>query len=62
MSLRTVLRGGVAAVCIAATVVPAGAAAPAKTDARQPLDVRVAQAKDITRLEFHWNGRASVST
>lgn len=62
MSLRMVLRGGVAAVCIAATVVPAGAAAPAKTDARGPLDVRVAQAKDFTRLEFHWNGRASVST
>ncbi|WP_269716231.1 tetratricopeptide repeat protein [Caulobacter sp. NIBR2454] len=62
MSLRTVLRGGVAAVCIAATVAPAGVAAPARTDARGPLDVRVAQAKDFTRLEFHWTGRASVST
>ena len=57
MGLRAVLRSGVAAVCIAGTVAPTGYAAPSSAP-RPAVDVRVAQAKDFSRIEFHWAGGA----
>jgi tetratricopeptide (TPR) repeat protein len=58
MSLRQALRSGVAAIAIASVVAPAGLAAPPKGQAapRGTLDVRVAQAKTFSRVEFHWAG------
>jgi len=59
MSLRQALRSGVAAVCIAGVVAPAGLASPqAALDpaAVGPLDVHVAQAEGFSRVEFHWRG------
>ena len=61
MSLRRTLRSGVAAACIVGVAPPAGYAAPAVA-ARPALDVRVAQAKDFSRVEFHWAGGARVTT
>ena len=61
MSLRRTLRSGVAAACIVGVAAPAGYAAPAVA-ARPALDVRVAQAADFTRIEFHWAGGARVTT
>lgn len=61
MSLRRVLRTGVAAACIAGVAVPTGYAVPAIA-ARPALDVRVAQARDFTRIEFQWAGGARVAT
>jgi tetratricopeptide (TPR) repeat protein len=61
MSLRRALRSGVAAVCIAGVAAPAGAAAPGageKFAPHGPLDVRVAQAAEFSRVEFHWAGGA----
>ena len=46
MSLRQTLRAGAAAIAVAAIVAPAGAATTG-------LDVRVAQAEDFSRVEFH---------
>jgi hypothetical protein len=61
VSLRQALRSGVAAVCIAGLVAPAGLAQPpAGGDAslpRGPLDVHVAQADGFSRVEFHWSGK-----
>ena len=61
MSLRNLLRSSVAAVCIvgvaAPVVLPTAAFA-----ARPLLEVRTAQAKDLTKIEFHWAGGAKVST
>ncbi len=57
MSLRKALRSSVAAVCIATTAAPMAYAAPTAA-ARAPLDVRVAQARDFSRIEFHWAGGA----
>lgn len=61
MSLKSSLRSGVAAVCIASVAAPAGLAAPAAA-ARPVLDVRVAQAADFSRLEFHWAAPATVTS
>jgi tetratricopeptide (TPR) repeat protein len=61
MRLRDSLRSGVAAVCIASVVAPAGMAAPAAAS-RPLLDVRVARASDFSRLEFHWAAPATVSS
>lgn len=53
MSLRSALKSGVAAVCIAGLAVPPGAVAQARIqEARSPLNVRVGQARDFTRIEF----------
>ncbi|MFN3513362.1 MAG: endoglucanase [Phenylobacterium sp.] len=61
MSLRQALRSGVAAVAIAGLAAPVGVAAPtAPAAARGVLDVRVARAKEFSRLEFHWVGGARV--
>jgi tetratricopeptide (TPR) repeat protein len=54
MSLRRTLRSGVAAVAIAAVTAPNGAWAVAHAQAG--LDVRVAQAQDFSRIEFHGGG------
>jgi tetratricopeptide (TPR) repeat protein len=65
MSLRQALRSGVAAVTIAAVVAPAGMAAPTLEKGlpqQGPLDVRVASAKEFSRVEFHWQGAAKVTT
>jgi tetratricopeptide (TPR) repeat protein len=59
MNLRQALRSGVAAVCIAGLVAPAGLASPkpaADPAAAGPLDVHVAQAETFSRVEFHWRG------
>jgi len=59
MSLRQALRSTVAALAIAGVVAPPGLAAPAATVApRGPLQVRVAQASDFSRIEFQWVGGA----
>ncbi|ATQ43706.1 endoglucanase [Caulobacter mirabilis] len=60
MSLRALLRSGVAAACIVSVAVPAGVAGPAFA-APARLEVRSAQAKDFTRIEFRWAGGARVS-
>src|SRR4051812_48694210 len=60
MSLKRVLRSGVAAACIASVAAPAGIAAPAAQAAARPssekgrggLDVRVATAEDFSRIEI----------
>jgi len=59
VDLRHALRSTVAAIAIAGVVAPPGLAAPAKAVApRGPLDVHVAQARDFSRIEFHWSGGA----
>jgi tetratricopeptide (TPR) repeat protein len=60
MNLRRALRSGVAAACIAGVAAPVGYAAPA-VSSRSALEVRVAQARDFSRLEFHWTGGARVT-
>lgn len=67
MTLRQALRSGVAAVCIAGVVAPAGVAAPTASEKTPrapagPLDVRVATAKQFSRVEFHWKGAAGFAT
>ncbi|MDO9338018.1 MAG: endoglucanase [Caulobacter sp.] len=61
MSLRRTLRSGVAAACILGVAAPVGYVAPAYA-ARPALDVRVAQARDFSRIEFHWAGGARVTS
>lgn len=61
MALRAILRSGVAAACIAAVAAPAVVPTVAVA-ARPPLEVRTAQARDFSRIEFHWAGGARVST
>jgi tetratricopeptide (TPR) repeat protein len=58
MTLRQLLRSSVAAACIAGTLAPSTYAAPPRVAARGALDVRVAQAADFSRIEFHWSGGA----
>ncbi len=60
MTLRQLLRSSVAAACIAGTLAPSVYAAPPPVAARGSLDVRVAQAADFSRLEFHWIGGAKM--
>ncbi|HMP61573.1 MAG TPA: hypothetical protein PKA17_00435, partial [Phenylobacterium sp.] len=63
MRLRRTLRSSVAAACILATVAPGGVMAqPAPAQAPEPLEVRVAQARDFSRIEFRWKGAARVSS
>ncbi len=61
MSLRSLLRSGVAAACIVAVAAPAVLPTVAVA-ARPPLEVRTAQAGKLTKIEFHWAGGAKVST
>lgn len=58
MTLRQILRSSVAAACIAGTLAPSGYAAAPPAAARGTLDVRVAQAAEFSRIEFHWKGSA----
>ncbi|MBO9543005.1 endoglucanase [Caulobacter sp.] len=60
MTLRQLLRSSVAAAVIAGTLAPSGYAAPPPAAARGSLDVRVAQAADFSRVEFHWGGGAKM--
>ncbi|QUD87828.1 tetratricopeptide repeat protein [Phenylobacterium montanum] len=66
MMFKAHLRAGVAAICIASLCAPVGVAKPAASpEALQqqgPLDIRVAQAKDISRIEFRWAGGARVTS
>jgi tetratricopeptide (TPR) repeat protein len=63
MTLRRTLRSGVAAACILATVAPAGVAAQGAPQASaQPLEVRVAQARGFSRVEFQWRGVARMTS
>ena len=59
-ALRTLLRSGVAAACIVSVAAPAGLPAVAYA-AAPPLEVRTAQSKGFTRIEFRWAGGARVS-
>jgi tetratricopeptide (TPR) repeat protein len=64
MGLRAALRSGVAALCIAALVAPAGLAetpAPARWGSGS-LSINVAQAKDLSRVEFRWAGGAGFTS
>ena len=60
MSLRTLLRSGVAAVCIASVAVPSVYAAGPTAAARGGVDVRVAQAAEFSRIEFQGGARMTV--
>lgn len=60
MNFRALLRSGVAAACIVSVAAPAGLTTPAFAAAAS-LEVRTAQAKDFTRIEFRWAGGARVS-
>ena len=64
MGLRQVLRSSVAAIAIASVIAPAGLAAPTAGSVapRGPLDVHVAQARDFSRIEFHWAGGARLTS
>lgn len=59
-AFRTLLRSGVAAACIVSVAAPASLPAVAWAAAAQ-LEVRTAQARDFTRIEFRWAGGARVS-
>jgi len=64
MRLKATLRCGVAAICIGGIVAPPGAAAPAAkvaVAAAPGLQVRVAQAKTFSRVEFRGGGRPVIS-
>lgn len=62
MELRAILRSGVAAVCIASVAAPSAYAAGPVAASRAALDVRVAQAAEFSRLEFHWAGGARMTS
>ena len=62
MSLRALLRSSVAAVCIASIAAPSVNAAGPVAASRGALDVRVAQAAEFSRLEFHWAGSAKLTS
>jgi len=62
MSLRAILRSSVAAVCIASVAAPSVNAAGPVAASRGSLDVRVAQAAEFSRLEFHWAGGARMTS
>ncbi|MDO9474244.1 MAG: endoglucanase [Caulobacter sp.] len=59
-SFRAILRSGVAAACIVSVAAPATVPTLAFA-AASPLEVRTAQARDFTRIEFRWAGGARVS-
>ncbi len=59
-SFRAILRSGVAAACIVSVAAPATLPTLAFA-AASPLEVRTAQARDFTRIEFRWAGGARVS-
>ncbi len=59
-ALRTLLRSGVAAACIVSVAAPASLPAVAYA-AAAPLEVRTAQSREFTRIEFRWAGGARVS-
>ena len=61
MTLRQLLRSSVAAACIAGVAAPSVLAAPPPQAARASLDVRVAQAAQFSRIEFHWSGAARMT-
>ncbi len=61
MSLRTLLRSGVAAACIVGVAAPAVVPTVALA-ARPLLEVRTAQAAHLSKIEFQWAGGATVST
>lgn len=69
MRLKRLLRSSVAAACIAATAAPASWAAPTASAGAAPskasqraLDVKVAQSRDFSRVEFHWRGGARMTS
>lgn len=62
--LARILHSSVAAICIAATLAPGGGLAQGVQAARsgQALEVRVGQAADYSRIEFHWAGGARAAS
>jgi len=65
--LKAILRTSVAAACIAAIAVPAAGQAPKAAaapppPARSPVEVRVAQAKGFSRIEFQFVGQARAAS
>jgi tetratricopeptide (TPR) repeat protein len=63
MRLGARLRSGVAAICIAVLVAPAGLAETPNVVRVDPgpLNVSVAQSADLSRIEFRWSGGAHAS-
>ncbi len=62
MGLRAHLRSGVAAICIAGVAAPAGwSTAASARPAPSSLSVRVAENKDLSRIEFRWAGGAHMT-
>ena len=64
MRLKARLRSCMAAICIAAIVAPAGYAETpgvVRAPGAGPLAVNVAQAPDLSRIEFRWSGGARAS-
>src|SRR5262245_21568135 len=58
--MRRALRASVAAACIALTAAPPTLAETALRSGA-PLDVRVAQAEQFSRIEFRWQGAARMT-
>ena len=62
MTLASLLRGTVAAVCAASlAAAPAVAEAPLRVQGDGPLVVRVGENKNLTHIEFHWAGPARMA-
>src|SRR5215212_3083383 len=61
MRLRGLLRASVAAACFAAVAAPTIAAPEASPAVRGPVEVRVAEAAQFARVEFHWAGGAKAA-
>ncbi|MDB5457144.1 MAG: endoglucanase [Caulobacter sp.] len=65
MNLRALLRSGVAAICIAAVAAPPSLAARAPAHKAAPagaqLAIKVGEAPDFTRVEFHWTRAAAMT-
>ena len=62
MRFKAQLRAGVAAICIASLIAPAGLAATGEgaVAAQGPITVKVAQGKDLSRIEFRAGGKISI--
>jgi tetratricopeptide (TPR) repeat protein len=61
----TLLKSSSAAAILAAVTVPVGGSVPAHAPepaARAPLDVKVAESKDFSRVEFHWAAGAKAAS
>jgi tetratricopeptide (TPR) repeat protein len=63
MKFAAFLQSSAAAALLAAVAVPVGGSTPKpEPAARLPLEVKVAQADDFSRVEFHWMGGAKAAS